>query len=362
MKRLILYLFALGIPLMSFSQEWMNITDLQYVASGEFASSTDNHPSNVLQQYLLMPEDAIDENDPLYYSLKTFAEEYGQMRLNRGISDGNNEFAQTKAEVEKMIKEYLELADELRAQLRIAESQMAELNNMGNSSVSSFSVDPAAILRDIKKLAINQKAYSHYEDIGNGFFAVTEAPVYGPLPDANIPVINLNDQAGYTWGVINTEGKSVLEAKYYRIRDYYPEEDIIILVEKEKDGTVRIGARHYDGSVRIPFIYDLFDSRAENQPTACFGKDGKYGFVNFDGESLSPFVYTRIESQFGFGWLVSKDGKHIGVVGEDGLEKVKLVYLGLYDAYDGLFKLNREDGRVDVFDQDYQLLRTEEVE
>lgn len=347
---------------MSFSQEWMNITDLHYAASGEFASSTDSHPSHVLQQYLLMPEDAIDENDPLYQRLKTFAEEYGQMMLNRGLSDGNNEFAKIKAEMEKMIKEHPEFADEIRAQLREAENQMAEINQMGNPSISSFSVDPAAILRDLKKLAINQKAYSQYQDIGNGLIAVTEAPIYGPLPDSHDIVLNLNDQAGYTWGVIDSDGKTVLAAKYYKIWAYYPDDNIIFLEEKEKDGTTRAGACDYDGHLRIPFIYDFFDSRGYGQTSACFNKDGHYGFVDFDGRNLAPFVYTTVDNNFGFGWLVSKDGKHIGVVGEDGLEKVKPTYLGLFDVWNGQFKLTREDSLIDVFDENYQLLRTEKDE
>jgi hypothetical protein len=362
MKKLIIYLLVLGFPLMSFPQEWINITDLQYAASDEFASSTDNHPTHVLQQYLLMPEDALDENSPLYLRLKTFAEEYGQMRMNRGISDGNNEFAKIKAELEKMIKEHPELADELRTQLREVEIQMAEFNKMGNPSVSSFTVDPAAILRELKKLAINQKAYSCHENIGNGLIAVTEAPIYGPLPDAQEPVRNLSEQADYTWGVINLEGKTILEAKYYRIRFYYPEEDIIFLEGKEKNGSIHAGARGYDGRVRIPFIYDLYDSRGYGQPSACFGKSGKYGFLDFDGKELSPFVYTMVDNKFGFGWLVSKDGKHIGIVGEDGHEKVKLIYMDLYDSWNGLIKLTREDGMVDVFDGNYQLLRTEKAE
>lgn len=362
MKKLIICIIALGLPLMSFSQEWMNITDLQYAASEEFSKSSDNHPTHVLQQYLLMPEDAIDENDPLYHRLKTFAEEYGQMRLNRGLSDGNSEFAKIKAEVEKMIKEHPELAGELRAQLREAESQMAEYNKMGNPTVTSFSVNPAAILRDLKKLAINHKAYSQYQSIGGDLYAVTEAPLYGPLPDSHDPIINLNDQAGYTWGVINLKGESVIAAKYYRIRAYYPDEDIIFLEGKEKNGSIRAGARGYDGRVRIPFIYDFYDSRGYGKPSACFNKNGKFGFVDYDGKTLSPFVYTMVDNRFGYGWLVSKDGKLIGVVGEDGIEKVKPTYTGLYDDANGIFKMNRKDGMVDVFDGNYQLLRTEKTE
>lgn len=362
MKKLAICLIVLGFTLTAAAQEWMNITDLQYAASGEFAKSSDNHPTHVLQQYLLMPEDAIDENDPLYLRLKTFAEEYGQMRLNRGLSDGNSELAKIKAEVEKMIKEHPELAGELRAQLREAESQMAEYNKMGKPTVTSFSVNPAAILRDLKKLAINHKSYSQYQDIGNGLYAVTEAPIYGPLPDAQDPVRNLSEQADYTWGVISLEGKTILEAKYYRIRAYYPDEDIIFLEGKEKNGSIRAGARGYDGRVRIPFIYDFYDSRGYGKHSACFSKDGKFGFVDFDGKSLSPFVYTMVDNKFGFGWLVSKDGKLIGIVGEDGIEKVKPTYTGLYDDANGIFKMSRKDGMVDVFDDNYQLLRTEKTE
>lgn len=362
MKKLAICLIVLGFTLTAAAQEWMNITDLQYAASGEFAKSSDNHPTHVLQQYLLMPEDAIDENDPLYLRLRTFAEEYGQMRVNRGISDGNSEAAQAKAEVEKLIKEHPELAAELRAQLRELDKQLAELNKMSNPSVSSFSVDPAALLHDLKKLAINHKAYSHYQDIGNGLYAVTEAPVYGPLPDANTPVTNLNDQTGYSWGVINLKGESIMAAKYYRIRAYYPDEDIIFLEGKEKNGSIKSGARGYDGRVRIPFIYDFFDSRGYGKPSACFSKDGKFGFVDYDGKTLSPFVYTMVDNRFGYGWLVSKDGKLIGVVGEDGLEKVKPAYTGLYDDANGIFKMSRKDGMVDVFDGNHQLLRTEKTE
>ena len=84
--------------------------------------------------------------------------------------------------------------------------------------------------------------------------------------------------------------------------------------------------------------------------------------MDYDGKTLSPFVYTMVDNRFGYGWLVSKDGKLIGVVGEDGLEKVKPAYTGLYDDANGIFKMSRKDGMVDVFDGNHQLLRTEKTE
>lgn len=122
----------------------------------------------------------------------------------------------------------------------------------------------AVLLKQLTSIAINRKVYTGYKDIGGGLFAVKTGACYSPLdPNAFSPV-QTDAQNEYTWGAIDYSGNTVLGFKYKDIDKYCEEYDIIFLQGKEKDGTVRAGARGYDGKL------DVFDKsfnlvRTENR-------------------------------------------------------------------------------------------------
>lgn len=127
----------------------------------------------------------------------------------------------------------------------------------------------AVLLKQLTSIAINRKVYTGYKDIGGGLFAVKTGACYSPLdPNAFSPV-QTDAQNEYTWGAIDK---------------YCEEYDIIFLQGKEKDGTVRAGARGYDGRVRIPFKYDFRADLGLTDHFCIMSRDKKYGFVDYDGK------------------------------------------------------------------------------
>lgn len=199
-----------------------------------------------------------------------------------------------------------------------------------------------------------------YENhIGGGLFAVKTGACYGPLdPNAFSPV-QTDAQNEYTWGAIDYSGNTVLGFKYKDIDKYCEEYDIIFLQGKEKDGTVRAGARGYDGRVRIPFKYDFRADLGLTDHFCIMSRDKKYGFVDYDGKEIQPIVFGKPEL-FDYGWSVSKDGKNYGIIDwNTGNLVIPLQYKAFWDCAGGVIKMLRFDGKLDVFDKSFNLVRTE---
>ena len=362
MKRLIIILLVLAAPL-AYAQEerdmtWVNVTALHLAATG----GTDE--DHTLQQYLLFDDEKAEVKQEQMDRLAVFGQEFQQMSLNRRIPEGVKELDESVAEIKKMIKENPELADVLRQNLAEAEEARASLLSEQDPSVNSYTYNPAILLRNLTRLAVNQKAYTGWRDIGGGLFAVTEGPRFGPVEEDAFSPVRFQEGYEYTWGVIDYDGHSVMAPKYSRFWAL-PEQDIIFLNAKEKDGSLRTGARGYDGRIRIPFVYDyLVDYFTNPVCIACFCKDGKFGYLDYDGKVLWPFEFTTVE-HIGSGWYVSKDGKNHGVVDYKGRLSVPLKYKGMWDESGGELKMMLPDGRLDVYDNskpyDYRFLRTDPV-
>ena len=90
-----------------------------------------------------------------------------------------------------------------------------------------------------------------------------------------------------------------------------------------------------------------------------FRKDGKLGMVDFDGKVYQPFEYT-FASMFSHGWIVSKDDKNYGVVSREGKLVIPMKYKDYWGSESDIFQMERFDGRLDVYDSAYKLIRTEE--
>jgi len=271
------------------------------------------------------------------------------------------------AELQKKLKEHPELASVLKPAIEELEAQRKEAMEEYTTDKVATTTDPASLLKRLKALAINHKTYSGWTDIGNGLFAVTEAPRYSHaelerrLHNVKIPV-----ESRYTWGVITETGSQLLPPQYGSFNtnpilgNCYPDEDVMFLYKRESDGSVHSGAVDYSGRVRIPFIYDKNrDDVYRGQEFVPFEKSGKIGWVSINGGTvITPFEYVEC-SAIADGWLVSKDGKHYGFISrESGTLVVPDKYIELCSDKPQL-KLLRADGKVDVFDDDFVVVSTE---
>ena len=357
MKRITITFLSILIPLLALAQEremlWENVTALHFAATG----GTDQ--GHALQQYLLFDEAVLNRNRDLYDRYYAFAKEFSQMTMNQRIPEGMAEMDEAVKQIRKMMKEHPELADQLKEALAEAEKAKAELGGYVDPSVSSYSGDPATLLRDLKKLAVNQKAYSGWRDIGGGLYAVADGPCYGPVQDDAFSRPRFEEGQEYCWGVIDMNGHEVVPMKY-RLIQAYEGQDIIFLAGKDASGRNRAGAVGYDGRVRIPFDYEDWTYVNTDEKTVSMVKDGRIGMLSFDAKVLQPFVYAWT---FPMGeWLVRKEeGGPLGVVSADGRLVIPLKYAEYWGHEDGEAKFVRPDGRLDVYDAEtYEFLRTED--
>ena len=358
MKKLIAILtlmLAASIGVTAQDAEWYEVTALHATVTG----NTDaNH---ALKQYILVSQDVSDDGREQLEQLQTFLEEYNQMYINNKIPEVQKEMSEAIANIEKTQPE---LAAKMRKELEMAKDELQKADSYTDPSVTSFSGNPADLLKKLKAIAVNHKAYSGYADIGNGLYAVTEAPRFGPIQDDAFIKIQVADDDRYGWGAITPDGKTVIPQKYCLLVSYFirPNSDFIVLCTKGKDGKELYGAYSYTGKIKIPFVLDDV-TIINTQDNLMVGiKDGKYGSMDLDGNILVPFEYVAME-KCGAAWPVSRDGKNFGIVTHHGKEVVPFKYKSFWTAGPDYIAMERFDGKIDVLsDQDFRLLRTEEPE
>ena len=349
---LLMILFTAGG--LTFAQDdWLDVTGLHMVATG----GTDKE--NTLKQYLMISEDAVEKHRKVLDTFSTFQQESAQMDINTQIPEVQKELSDKIAEIEKNSPE---LAAQMKQQLEEAKKELAAQSSYVDPSVKSYSCDPAKLLKDLTAIAVNKKTYTGYSDIGNGLYAVTEAPRFGPVTPDVFKKVRVADKDKYGWGVINKQGETVIPQKYCLLNIYFirPTYDFIIMSEMGKDGKEHYGAFGYDGRVRIPFIYDDVTTINTKDNLVVGVKDEKYGSTDLDGNTLFPFVYVKL-SLSGIAWPVSKDGKTFGAVSRDGKEVIPFKYKGYWGTKSNELTMQRFDGKLDVYSEDFRLLRTEDA-
>lgn len=352
-KILITVVMLLAGGITAFAQEgeveWTDITALNYVASGG------KDPSHCLRQFLLFDEATAESHPEVFDRYRTFAEEYSQIMMDEVAPESVKMIDESIAQIEKMIKEHPELAEDLKAQLKEMKTMRKEYEGMASQEKKTLSVDPVALLKDLKSLAVGKKAYSAWRDIDGGLFAVTTAPRYGSFgEDTDVP-----ESSWYTWGAIDRKGNVVIPMKYDKIRSYFQEYDIMFLTTMGKNGKVCAGALGYDGRERIPFEYDKLGYALIEEGCASFWKGGKMGLLTLDGKQLHAFEFSNAEC-VGTGWVVSKTGSDWGIMDTKGRIVVPLKYADFWSAENGEVQLERHDGRIDAYRNggSFEFLRT----
>ncbi len=344
---------------------WYNVSKLAFVASG----GSDRTLAPI--QYMMFTDETVRENEDLFRRYEVLLDEIAQEEVNQVVPETIRIFEEQMVKMRALRQEHPELKEAIDEMEKEFERQKREAMAQYVKPSRSYSYDPAIILRRLKAIAVNQKIYSGYWEAGNGLYCVNESPRYCSLDEDDRYThtkITVAEKDQYKWGFIDENGRQVTPFQYSWVNvhaihpDAFPDLDLIFVYKREPDGSVHAGAINYRGGVRIPFVYDenLMDvyHREEFVP---FAKDGKIGLVSiYGGKVALPFEYDYISSRIVGGWMVSKDRIHYGMVSvKTGKLITPLKYRGLWDGSDPSFL--RFDGKVDVYDEDGRLVRTEDA-
>ena len=154
--------------------QWENVTTLYYAAT----NGTDKE--NVLQQYLLFDEAELNKHEDLIPQVTTFSEEFKKNYLSQAVPEGLKQIDQAIADFKKKMKDFPDMADELKESIKQMEAAKKQFAEEYGAEATDYTYDPAVLLQNLTKIAVNKKAYSAYKDIDGGLFAVKTGPTLAP--------------------------------------------------------------------------------------------------------------------------------------------------------------------------------------
>ena len=368
MKRFLL-LLALAAGIVARAQDepeppgWFNVSKLAFVAN----RGTD--PANAPIQYMLFADKTVKENEELFNQYIALMDEIAQEDKNQVIPETLKVQEEVINELRHNLKDNPnpEIQAALNEMIREYERQKSEVLAENVKPSKSYTYDPATILRRLKAIAVNQKIYSGYWELGNGLYSVIEAPRSCNLEEDDKyshTKINFAEEDRYKWGIIDENGRQILPYKYSWANAYalfpdaFPDLDIIFLYKQDPDGSVHAGIVNYRGQVRVPFIYDDLNGVYHGEDIFSFSKNGKFGLVNVKtGREVLPFEYTTF-SRIAGGLMVSKDDQYYGMVSlKTGKLMIPMKYRNLWSDADLSFITY--DDKIDYYDDYGHLIRTE---
>ena len=135
------------------------------------------------------------------------------------------------------------------------------------------------------------------------------------------------------YGVINTNGNIIIEAKYDDIKIPNPEKAVFICYENDKTKVLNekgeeIFTQYED--IQPLRLKNVISDLMYEKTTLKYSKNGKYGIIDIEGKKITNPIYEDIDTlQFKEGeLLVKKDGKY-GVINIEGATLVKAQYDGI---------------------------------
>lgn len=148
----------------------------------------------------------------------------------------------------------------------------------------------------------------------------------------NEAVANRNE----TWGVINTQGATVLPFVYDSISIDAPNEYRV-----HKDGLS--GIIDKDGKVLFPFKYKDLGAFDKNGVTYAQNSDGLYGYIDKEDHLLIPFSYKKVRDFHGEYAEVSMDRDKVGVINKKGEVVVPLRFNEIHICWDDIIEVLKDD-------------------
>jgi len=328
---------------------------------------------------MLFPDLAFHNNEDLFLELKKFKEEFTQIAINKELpeetrraQEATNEGIKGMEEVIRMFKENPELASQSGINIAEMEAELARLRASAGGiageaapytdSRRTLSVNPSSLWHRLLPLAVNRKAYTAYQELGEGLFEVNEAPRFLPLHRKAFDKEEVPETSSYKWRFMDETGNYLTPAQYGRVSprwDLHREADVIIAVRAGLDGKPKTGLLDWRCQVRVPFIYDgIVQSHYSDEKVVAMKKGGRIGWVDLYGGIVLPFdfVYADLCPP---GWSASRDGKNYGIVSWDGEIVIPFKYAGYWGLDEsGNCQMLRFDGKLDVYSENYVFLRT----
>ena len=132
------------------------------------------------------------------------------------------------------------------------------------------------------------------------------------------------------YGIIDTQGEKVIEAKYEDIKIPNPEKAIFICYENGETKVLNDKGEeiftNYE-NIEPLRLKNISSDLMYEKSVLKYSKDGKFGIIDFNGKKLTKAIYDEIDTlQFKEGeLLVKKDGKY-GIINIKGTTLVKTNY------------------------------------
>ena len=132
------------------------------------------------------------------------------------------------------------------------------------------------------------------------------------------------------YGIIDTQGEKVIEAKYEDIKIPNPEKAIFICYENGETKVLNDKGEeiftNYE-NIEPLRLKNISSDLMYEKSVLKYCKDGKFGIIDFNGKKLTKAIYDEIDTlQFKEGeLLVKKDGKY-GIINIKGTTLVKTNY------------------------------------
>ena len=154
------------------------------------------------------------------------------------------------------------------------------------------------------------------------------------------------------YGLINYSKQSVLECKYDKIENITGS-GMYVVVE---DGTKKVVA--IQGTDVLTSGFE--EVKSIDNKNIIVKKDGKYGVVSSenDNETKIEAQYEDLKYVFDNNYIAKKDGKY-GIINFEGNEKVEFKYTNIvYLKDEGFLEADKEDGKTDLLDANFEVKTT----
>ena len=170
---------------------------------------------------------------------------------------------------------------------------------------------------------------------------------------ASIELLSENYSDGYIvsngekYGIINSDGKIVLECNYDKILKFVGNKQYQIF-----NGTDHIIINNKGEEILNIGVKTAISVNNDNY---VFMHENKYGLSNSKNEIMINPEYDYMKYAFGNYYIVAKAGKY-GIISDDGQVKIDLNYLDISYINDAnIIKLEKENNKTDLMDSNFEV-------
>lgn len=149
------------------------------------------------------------------------------------------------------------------------------------------------------------------------------------------------------YGVVGTNGKLVIEAKYDEIKNVYGNKMYVV-----KEGS---SWKIVDEEANT-YLQDKFDDIKEiNIDKIVAKKDNKYGIISINGETVIDFTYDDLKFIYTDTYIAKKDNKY-GIIDINNEEKLAFNYTYIkYETEADFIMAQKDNSKTELLDREYKV-------